>query len=282
MPPTLAATRRRRSALVLGVVPSLTWAVARSLSLAGHRVWMLGPQGCSPLALLPSLPYERWRELSSRCDDRLAPTSLAVVDRLCAVHALDWVMPADLLTSTLLAEQGATLRGPRVVPLPRRALLHRLHDARRFARELDALGLAVPPATLAAGKPVSAAFVARGGSVLRQLAFDRPARGLRRHFVAPRLAEAVARIVRATGYEGIGELEARYDAARDALSVSALRPCFSASVLYATHAGANFADFLLRADDLAPVAQLFVNHAPVALSPLERAVAIALHATTRR
>jgi predicted ATP-grasp superfamily ATP-dependent carboligase len=330
---------RPRSVLVAGIVPTLTWAVARSLSLAGHRVVVLGWQARSPMALVPSLPYVPWRKARGWEGGELGPDALEAIDRTASERGLDWVVPADYPTTAWLSEHGAALRTARLVPVPQRALMDRLHDKWQFASQLDALRLPRPHTELARtadellatrlafpiitkpvdrwaslgfqrhdtpdqlrarletgsltapfpvlvqsfapGTDVGVAFVARRGKVLRQLAFDKPGRGLRRHFALPRLDEAVHALVRATGYEGVGEIDARYDATRDDLRILELNPRFWASMLYATRAGANFADFLLRADELAPCSRLPVTSEPVALGPLERAVTLAVQTTER-
>lgn len=329
---TPSSTARYRAVLVVGIVPTLTWAVARSLSLAGHRVVVLGWQPRSPIALLPSLRYVTWQEARWSEDGVLSVSALAGIERVASQHALDWVVPADYPTTALLAEHGAALRAVRAVPVPRRALMDRLHDKWLFSSQLDALGLRRPRTELARsaadllttrlsfpiitkpvdrwasvgfqrhdtreqlqtrlrgrglaapfpllvqefvpGTDVGVAFVAHRGAVLRQIAFDKPARGVRRYFVAPALADAVDKLVRATGYDGVGEIDARYDPARDEFRILELNPRFWASMLYATRAGANFADALLRADQLEPLAQLYVAREPVALSPLEQCMTL--------
>jgi predicted ATP-grasp superfamily ATP-dependent carboligase len=102
------------------------------------------------------------------------------------------------------------------------------------------------------GHDVGFAFVARQGELVAHAAFEQPARGLRRYFDAPRLREYVALLLRETGYHGVGEIDTRHDASNDEYRLLEVNPRFWASLMYATRAGMNFPELLMRLDERQP------------------------------
>lgn len=89
--------------LVLGVVPSLTWLVARCLRLAGRAPVVLAWHAASPLMLSGDCHrYLAWSPLKKQ-DDQLPPEALQQVRSTCAGHNIDLVVAADYDTALLLA-----------------------------------------------------------------------------------------------------------------------------------------------------------------------------------
>jgi predicted ATP-grasp superfamily ATP-dependent carboligase len=120
------------------------------------------------------------------------------------------------------------------------------------------------------GHDVGFAFLARRGQLVAHAAFDQPARGVRRHFDAPRLREHVALLLRETGYHGVGEIDARYDPDADAYRLLEVNPRFWASLLYAVRAGMNFAELLLRMPESNRAPGFVARSEPVRLTAYER------------
>lgn len=94
---------RYPAVLVLGVVPSLTWLVARCLRLAGRAPVVLAWHAASPLMISGDCHrYLPWGALKKE-GDRLTPAALEQVRAACRGHAIDLVMAADYDTALLLA-----------------------------------------------------------------------------------------------------------------------------------------------------------------------------------
>jgi len=128
------------SVLVLGVVPSLTWAVARCLRRAGRAPLVLGWHACAPMMWSGDCRrYVRWRGLR-RDGAALDAGALAQVRQLCASARIDAVLGADYDTALLLARAPALP----TCALPSPSTIVALHDKWNFTRLLDALGLPAP------------------------------------------------------------------------------------------------------------------------------------------
>jgi predicted ATP-grasp superfamily ATP-dependent carboligase len=125
----------------------------------------------------------------------------------------------------------------------------------------------------AAGKDVGFAFLARHGQLVAHAAFEQPRRGVRRYFDAPELQKHAAILLAATGYHGVGEIDARYDHTSGEYRLLEINPRFWASLLYAEHAGMNFPELLVRLDDLGQGPGFAASAGAVSLSPYELVVA---------
>jgi predicted ATP-grasp superfamily ATP-dependent carboligase len=100
------------------------------------------------------------------------------------------------------------------------------------------------------GRDVGFAFLARHGRLIAHVAFEQLRRGVRRYYEAPELRRHVAQLLAATGYHGVGEVDARYDPSCGEYRLLEVNPRFWASLLYAEHAGMNFPELLVRLDEL--------------------------------
>jgi predicted ATP-grasp superfamily ATP-dependent carboligase len=319
--------------LVVGIVPSLTWSVTRSLSRAHWKPFVLGWHRVSPLQLLPDCHYVHWRNVNW-IGDEISPEMVDQIDEVCRKHAIDVVLPVDFPTIMLLARHGAKVRSARVAVVPSPDTMRSLHDKWQFSQLLQRLGLPQPRTelaldaralaatslpfpiitkpvdrwssvgfqihrdraqlehrianrTLAAefpllvqdfipGKDVGFAFISHGGKLLAHTAFEQPRRGVRRHFDSPELASYVSALVRETGYQGVGEVDARYDIERAEYRLLEVNPRFWASLLYTARAGMSFPELLVRLDGLEASGEGpgFAAHTrPVKLAPYELAVA---------
>jgi predicted ATP-grasp superfamily ATP-dependent carboligase len=105
------------------------------------------------------------------------------------------------------------------------------------------------------GRDVGFAFIARHGKLVAHAAFEQPRKRYRRYYNAPTLARHVEALVARTGYHGVGEVDARFDPVRDEYRLLEVNPRFWASMLYATRAGMNFPEMLLKLDRLADEAE---------------------------
>jgi hypothetical protein len=123
------------------------------------------------------------------------------------------------------------------------------------------------------GKDVGFAFLARHGELVAHAAFEQPRRAVRRYFDAPALRRSVAILLAATGYHGVGEIDARYDPRSGEYRLLEINPRFWASLMYAEHAGMNFPELLVRLDDLAGGPGFAAGERDVSLSAYEVMVA---------
>lgn len=128
------------SVLLLGVVPSLTWAVARCLRRAGRAPVVLAWHGCSPMMWTGDCErYVRWRGLR-RNGAPLDMAALEQVRQLCD-SGIDQVVGADYDTALLLAQAGADVPAAAV---PQAATMVALNDKWNLTRLLGAIGLPAP------------------------------------------------------------------------------------------------------------------------------------------
>jgi predicted ATP-grasp superfamily ATP-dependent carboligase len=142
--------------LVLGIVPSLTWSVARSLVLAGHRPVVLGWHRTSPMQLFPGVQYLPWQNVRW-FDADLDPLLVDQVEDICLEHSIDCVVPADYPTTMLLSDYGYGVRSARVAAVPHSGLMRVLHNKWELSQILRRLGLPQPRTELAADASMLAA-----------------------------------------------------------------------------------------------------------------------------
>lgn len=129
--------------LVLGVVPSLTWPVARCLTLAGAAPVVLAWHRQSPLRWSGDCRrYLAWPGLF-KTDAALDSSALQVVRQVCRSHGIDQVLAADYDTTLLLSRGAAQAQVP-AAPLPAVATVVELHDKWILSRLLEQLGLPFP------------------------------------------------------------------------------------------------------------------------------------------
>lgn len=131
------------SVLVLGVVPSLTWAVARCLRRAGGAPTVLAWHTCSPMMWTGDCRrYVGWMGLR-RHGPQLDGAALAQVRRLCGEARIDAVLGADYDTALLLADP-ARRDGIPACAVPRAATIATFNDKWNLARLLEAEDLPYP------------------------------------------------------------------------------------------------------------------------------------------
>jgi predicted ATP-grasp superfamily ATP-dependent carboligase len=134
--------------LVVGIVPTLTWSVARSLVLAGHKPMVLGSHRTSPMQLFPGMQYVAWKDVRW-FDDDLDPMLVDQIEDICLEHSVDCVLPADYPTTMLLSDYGYGVRSARVAAVPHSGLIRRLHNKWEFSKIMRRLGLPQPHTELA-------------------------------------------------------------------------------------------------------------------------------------
>lgn len=143
----------KKRILVLGVVPSLTWAVARCLRLAGRAPHVLAWHRWSPLMLSADCRrYVHWSGLSRSSAGLnagwyagLNPSALWQVRELCRKARIEAVLGADYDTALLLAGAGAGARDE--VPacaVPSASTIATFNDKWNLVRLLDQLDLPHP------------------------------------------------------------------------------------------------------------------------------------------
>lgn len=318
--------------LVLGVVPSLTWPVARCLTLAGMAPVVLAWHRLSPLRWSRDCRrYLAWPQLF-KTGAALDVSALQVVRQVCLAHGIEQVLAADYDT-TLLLSRGAVAAQIPAAPLPSAATVVDLHDKWILSRLLEQLGLPYPAseritceaallatglefplitkpldkwasvgfqvhrdrdslqATIAAGRltagypliaqayipgwDVGASFLAQRGRLVAYALAQHRLRGARSYYDDATLAHHLARFVAATGYHGIGHIDARYDPHTGQYRLLELNPRFWASVLYAANAGMNFPHLLVRMAGLAEMAPCAAPVRTVRLGWYEAAMTLA-------
>ncbi|MRW93570.1 ATP-grasp domain-containing protein [Duganella sp. FT80W] len=133
------------SVLVLGVVPSLTWSVARCLRRAGRAPVVLAWHACAPIMWSGDCRrYVRWHGLR-RSGGVLDAAALTHVWQLCESARIDAVMGADYDTALLLAQAPVAERARiPVCAVPPASTMMTLNDKWNFTRYLSAIGLPVP------------------------------------------------------------------------------------------------------------------------------------------
>jgi predicted ATP-grasp superfamily ATP-dependent carboligase len=148
-------------------------------------------------------------------------------------------------------------------------------DLRRaIARGLDApFPLLVQP--FVPGVDVGFSFLARRGRLLACSMFLHVRDGERRFFDDPVLRRHGERLLEATGYDGVGHVDARRDPS-GGYHLLELNPRFWASLPYAVEAGVNYPDLLVRADEVAAGPVRTARPGPVSLGLGERSLSLAV------
>jgi predicted ATP-grasp superfamily ATP-dependent carboligase len=150
------------------------------------------------------------------------------------------------------------------------------HSREELERTLSEGKLAAPLPLLAQryipGKDVGFGFLARHGRVVAYTAFEQLRRGCRRQFDDKRLRDYVARLVEATGYHGVGEVDTRYDPEADEYQLLELNPRFWASLLYCLKGGINFPELLVQLDQIGDGPGCTTHGDEVRLSAYELAI----------
>jgi predicted ATP-grasp superfamily ATP-dependent carboligase len=138
---------RYPAVLVLGVVPSLTWLVARCLRLAGRAPVVLAWHAASPLMLSADCHrYLSWAALK-KAGDQLTPAAMEQVREACHGHAIDLVMAADYDTALLLASNQPHER-IRCSAVPQAGTISELNNKWTLSRRLLQWELPVPESEL--------------------------------------------------------------------------------------------------------------------------------------
>jgi len=325
--------QRYPSVLLLGVVPSLTWAVARCLRCAGGAPLVLSWHPWSPMQWSKDCRrYLRWAGLR-RSGARLDTVALWRVREFCRGGRVDAVMGADYDTALLLADTARLADIP-ACAVPSAATISTFNNKWNLVRLLQQLELPHPPSRwiggadallqvdlpfplvtkpldrwasvgfqvhgsraqlervvrkgrLTAGFPliaqafvpgwdVGASFLARRGQLLAYSVCQHRRRGERVFYDSPRVRAYLERFVGATGYEGVGHLDLRYDPQADRYAILELNPRFWASLLYARRAGLNYPDLLLRAGAAPAAGVLTARPGAVRLPWYEAAMTVAV------
>jgi hypothetical protein len=120
--------------------------VTFSLASAGHRVGIMAP-GTHRIVRL-----SRHCRSSAPCNpEDIRRHNRSIIDQIetyCRQHHVDWVVPADLPSIFLLADEGRALKGVGVFPLADPELIRRLNDKGEFDRIVRSRGLPAPKTRL--------------------------------------------------------------------------------------------------------------------------------------
>ena len=147
-------------------------------------------------------------------------------------------------------------------------------DRSSLAHTLDRQGLLSTYPLIAQryvpGWDVGASFLASGGKLVAYSLFHHRRRGERSFFADPRLRGMLERFAAASDYSGVGHLDLRYDPVNDDYRILELNPRFWASLLYATSAGLNYPDILVRLADWDGKSVKTAAPSTIRLPPYER------------
>jgi predicted ATP-grasp superfamily ATP-dependent carboligase len=136
--------------LVLGVVPSLTWLVARCLRRAGCAPDVLSWHALSPMRLSGDCRnYLSWSRIH-KSGETLDACALDQVRAVCARNAIDIVLAADYDTALLLASSAHDASIP-ACATPSAATITTFNNKWNLARLLAQLDLPFPHSEHAAG-----------------------------------------------------------------------------------------------------------------------------------
>ncbi|NYE59495.1 putative ATP-grasp superfamily ATP-dependent carboligase [Duganella sp. 1224] len=131
------------SVLVVGVVPSLTWAVAHCLRRAGRTPLVLARQACWPMLWSGDCRrHLRWQGVRGN-GAPLDTAALTQVRQVCDSAGIERVIGADHDTVLLLAQGAAAAQLP-VCALPQPSTMLTFHDQWNLTRLLRAAGLPAP------------------------------------------------------------------------------------------------------------------------------------------
>lgn len=135
--------------LILGVVPSLTWLVARCIRRAGGNPTILAWHPLSPMKLSGDCArYIHWHGLRKTPAGQLDAAALGQVREVCRRLAVDCVLGADYDTALLLAGCAGDPDVPSC-PVPDPATIATFNNKWNLTRLLDALALPVPASAYA-------------------------------------------------------------------------------------------------------------------------------------
>jgi hypothetical protein len=133
-------------ALVVSLNDQFAYWGAVGLDAAGTTVSVMGARAWSAMRL-----SRRLRSYTSCGTAPLRQTDLSLLDTIdsyCAAHRIDWIVPADLFSTLLVARGRERLKSAGTYPVSEPALIETWNDKGKFAALLKELGLPTPPTRL--------------------------------------------------------------------------------------------------------------------------------------
>jgi len=137
---------RAGRALVVSLNDHFGYWGAVGLDVAGMDVSVMGARGWSSMRL-----SRRFRSYTSCGFSSLKQGDLSLLDTIdsyCATHEIDWIVPADVFSTLLLARGRGRLKSAGTYPVSEPSLIETLNDKGKFAALLRELGLPTPPTRL--------------------------------------------------------------------------------------------------------------------------------------
>lgn len=128
--------------LVIGKDDVFTLWVTVALASSGHRVCVMAPGGNRVARL--SRHCRAYRACDAEIPQHPDPAFMAGLSAYCREQKIDWIVPADLPPTLLLARWERDPDAPRIFPCSRPELIERLNDKWEFHRLLGELGLPTP------------------------------------------------------------------------------------------------------------------------------------------
>lgn len=119
---------------------------AVGLAVAGMDVSVMGARSWSATRL-----SRRFRSYTSCGFSALRQVDLSLLDTIdsyCATHRIDWIVPADVFSTLLIARGRSRIKSAGTYPVSEPSLIETLNDKGKFAALLKELGLPTPPTRL--------------------------------------------------------------------------------------------------------------------------------------
>mgnify|MGYP001549211144 CR=1 FL=1 len=226
--------------LLLGFAFAVPYHVMRCAVAAGHQVSVLGNGPAHGLLRSPSCADLYLSDFDYRTQDyRILVPEIA---HLSIAIGFDMVLPSDDVSTRALAAIGEEIPLPTTL-VPTIEIFDTLNDTTRFAHFCVEHGIPVGDSTN--GETLGVTALCKQGQIVAHTVEDRSERQFRIH-EKPDLVVAVARLVEATGFDGILHCGAAIDRTTGLAHLTRCRPCFAESIHPTMIAGLNFADAVIN------------------------------------
>src|SRR6185312_13452447 len=224
--------------LLLGFAFTVPYHVMRCAVAAGHRVTMLGNGPAHGLLRSTSCADFYLSDFDYHSPDyRILVQEIA---HLAIVIGFDLVMPSDDVSTRALAAIKDEIPLP-ATPLAPVEIFDTLSHPANFAQLCAHHGVPFSDHVEIAGETLGLSVLCERGKIVAYLVEERTERHFRIHD-NPEPVAATARLLEASGFDGVAHFGAVIDRATGLSHLTGCRPCFPPSIASAMVAGINFVD----------------------------------------